>query len=289
MSYIVSIDLGGTTFSFIIFSNKNIIYKSETYEIKKYNNHSDFLIKLSMLIKKEINENEIDLIGIACPGPLNSETGEILNTPNLKILQNVNIKNEMKKYIKCENILIENDANVFAIGSYNFLIKNNVNLNSSDILLGVTLGTGMGFGIIINNKLFKGSYGMAGEYELSPLDKDLTWANLVGYKFFHKRTEEIFGKILTPKQLYDLAEKNNLDSIKIWNEYGTNIGLCLTHVMCVINPNYISIGGGISKANKYFHDSIIKILEDKCLIYNKKLVNIIYDINEISNIFLGWI
>ena len=51
-------------------------------------------------------------------------------------------------------------------------------------------------GIIINNKLFKGSYGMAGEYELSPLDKDLTWANLVGYKFFHKRTEEIFGKIL---------------------------------------------------------------------------------------------
>ena len=289
MNYIVSIDLGGTTFSFVIFLNKNIIFKSNTYDIKKYDNYYDFLIELSILIKKEINENEIYLVGIACPGPLNSETGEILNTPNLKILQYVNLIDEMKKYIKCEKIYIENDANVFAIGSYNSLKKNNINFNPSDILLGVTLGTGMGFGIIINNKLFKGSYGMAGEYELSPLDKDLTWANLVGYKFFQKRSEEIFGKILTPKELFDLAEKNNLDSIKIWNEYGTNIGFCLSHVMCVINPNYISIGGGISKASKYFHNSLIKTLEEKCLVYKKNLVNIFYDVNEISNIFLGWI
>lgn len=288
MNHNISIDLGGTTFSFVIFLDKNIIFKSNIYDIKKYNNHSEFLIELSILIKKEIDENKINLIGIACPGPLNSETGEILNTPNLKILQYVNLIDEMKKYIKCEKIYIENDANVFAIGSYNFL-KNNINFSSNDILLGVTLGTGMGFGIIINNKLFRGSYGMAGEYELSPLNKDLTWADLVGYKFFQKRTEEIFGKNLTPKELYDLAEKNNLDSIKIWNEYGTNIGLCLSHVMCVINPNYISIGGGISKASKYFHNSIIKILEGNCLVYKKDLINIFYDVNDISNIFLGWI
>jgi predicted NBD/HSP70 family sugar kinase len=206
MNHNISIDLGGTTFSFVIFLDKNIIFKSNIYDIKKYNNHSEFLIELSILIKKEIDENKINLIGIACPGPLNSETGEILNTPNLKILQYVNLIDEMKKYIKCEKIYIENDANVFAIGSYNFL-KNNINFSSNDILLGVTLGTGMGFGIIINNKLFRGSYGMAGEYELSPLNKDLTWADLVGYKFFQKRTEEIFGKNLTPKELYDLAEK----------------------------------------------------------------------------------
>jgi glucokinase len=288
MNYTISIDIGGTTFSFVIFLKKNIIFKSNIYDIKKYNNHSEFLIKLSTLIKKEINENKINLIGVACPGPLNSETGEILNTPNLKFLQYVNLIDEMKKYIKCEKIYIENDANVFAIGSYNYL-KNTINFNSSDILLGVTLGTGMGFGIIINEKLFKGSYGMAGEYELSPLDKDLTWANLVGYKFFQKKTKKIFGKVLNPKDLYDLAERNNLKSIKIWEEYGKNIGLCLTHVMCVINPNYISIGGGISKGSKYFHNSLIKILEDKCLVYKKDLVNIFYDVNDISNIFLGWI
>ena len=52
MSYIVSIDLRGTTFSFVIFLNKNIIFKSNIYDIKKHNNHSDFLIKLTMLIKK---------------------------------------------------------------------------------------------------------------------------------------------------------------------------------------------------------------------------------------------
>ena len=84
MSYIVSIDIGGTTFSFIIFKNKNLFYKSEIFNIKKYSNYSSFLLDLSLSIKNHIDENKIDLIGIACPGPLNSETGEILNTPNLK-------------------------------------------------------------------------------------------------------------------------------------------------------------------------------------------------------------
>ena len=63
------------------------------------------------------------------------------------------------------------------------------------------MGTGIGFGIIINGNLFKGNYGMAGEYELSPLNNDMTWADLIGYKFFQTETIHNFGKILTPKEM----------------------------------------------------------------------------------------
>ena len=124
------------------------------------------LINLKKLIEKNLKLIDIDIICIACPGPLNSKTGEIYNTPNLKILQNINLKNYVKKLFNCENINIMNDANVFALGC-KYKLKNEIN----DVILGITLGTGIGFGIIINNKLFEFSYGMAGEYELSPLEK----------------------------------------------------------------------------------------------------------------------
>ena len=285
MSYTISIDIGGTTFSFIIFKSNNAIYKSNTYSIKKYDNYKEFLNFLIKQIKMQTKNEIINLIGIACPGPLNTNTGEILNTPNLTILQYVNIKNYFEKNIKCDKVLIENDANVYALGSY-YSLKNKC---KNDVLLGITLGTGIGFGIIINGCLFKGSYGMAGEYELSPLTNNLTWADLIGYKFFKNKSNKYFNENKTPKQIYELAEENNIDALSIWNQYGTNIGLCLSHVIGIINPNYISIGGGISKANKFFHNKIIKTLEDKCLTYRKESINIFYDNNDISNIYLGWL
>ena len=270
MQCTVSIDLGGTTFSFVIFSDNQIIYKSKMYDIKIYTDYNVFFLYLTSLIKEQLNGTKIDIIGIACPGPLNSETGEILNTPNLTFLQYINLKTEINKYIKCNAVLIENDANVYALGSYYSFIHNK-DTSITNVLLGITLGTGIGFGIIIDGKLFKGSYGMAGEYELSPLGNKITWADLIGYKFFRNKSD------FTPKELFDLAENGDIDAINIWNEYGLNIGMCLSHVIGIINPNCISIGGGISKANKFFHNSMYNYLLQNCLISDKYKINIIYD------------
>jgi len=155
--------------------------------------------------------------------------------------------------------------------------------------LGITLGTGIGIGIIINGKLFRGSYGMAGEYELSPLHKDSSWSDLIGFKFFQNITKKEFKKNLSPRELFDLSENNNKKAIDIWKKYGENVGLCLCHVIGIINPNYLSIGGGISKAQKYFHKTMMKIIKNKCLVYDNSLITIYYDNSLISNSFTGWI
>lgn len=276
----ISIDLGGTTYSFAIYLNTELNYKSESFDIKKFINHHQLLDELKDNVNK-INNNKITSIGIACPGPLNSETGEILNTPNLRILQYVNLKEAVIEKFNCQNVSIENDANVFAFGSYK-LLKCNIN----DVLLGITLGTGIGFGIVINGIIFKGSYGMAGEYEPSPLENNLTWSEKIGYKFFQYQSEINFSKNLTPKQLFQLAENNNEKAIEIWNNYGENIGLCLSHVINIINPNYISIGGGISKGNKFFDSKIRETLKDKCFIFDSKKINISYD-EDCHSIYYG--
>ena len=261
----LSIDFGGTTYSFLIFENDNILLKSPSFDLKKFNNYQDLLFEISNKVSKIVDK--IDFIGVACPGPLDSKSGIVLNTPNLTIFQNLNLKEEIKKYFKCSNVNIENDANVYALGSY-YLLKNK---QDNDVLLGITLGTGIGFGIIINGKLFQGSYGMSGEYELSPLENNKTWANLIGYRFFENQEG------LTPKQIFDKAEKNDEVSKNIWKEYGKNIGMCLSHVIGVINPNHISIGGGVSKAKKYFHKSMVEYLEKYCLIFDKQKINFFYD------------
>jgi glucokinase len=284
MHYTVSIDIGGTTFSYIIFKDRNIYYKSKKFQIKKYNNYKTFVNDLVLLFKNQIKDiKNLNKIGIACPGPLDSKSGTILNPPNLKMLHNVNIKDEFKKYFEIEHVMVENDANIYTLGFYNNLKDKNEN----DIFLGITLGTGIGFGIIINGKLFRGSYGMAGEYEFSPILNNLTWADLIGKKFFKKITKEIFNKELSPKEIFDLSEKKQIYALKIWEIYGNNVGLCLSHVISMLNPNYISIGGGISKANKYFHKFMIETLKKKCLIFDKNLINISYD-KDISNIYYGW-
>mgnify|MGYP001317001835 CR=1 FL=1 len=287
MKYNICVDIGGTTFSFVLYLNNNIEFKSELFNIKDFDEYQKFLSFLTDNIKNIIDENKINNISFACPGPLNSKSGQILNTPNLRVLQYVNLKKEVKKYIKCNNIFVENDANVFALGSY-YRLKNKENyiLSEKDVLIGITLGTGIGFGIIINNKLFRGSNGFSGEYELSPLYDDITWANLIGYRFFKNKTLHIFNKILSPKELYNLAKVNNANAISIWKEYGNNIGLCISHLIGLINPNYISIGGGISKAKKFFHEDIINTLVNKSITFEVSKVNFLYDTDNL-NIYYG--
>ena len=93
MEYLVAVDIGGTTFSFFIFKDKNIIFKSLIYDIKKYDNSQQFFSELYSIIMNNINDkNLIEFIAIACPGPLDSKTGIVLNPPNLKIFHNIKFK-----------------------------------------------------------------------------------------------------------------------------------------------------------------------------------------------------
>ena len=120
----------------------------------------------------------------------------------------------------------------------------------------------------------------------SPLLNELTWSDLIGYKFFINKTKKIFNRILSPKELFYLAEKNNLDALSIWREYGKSIGLCLSHIIGILNPNHITIGGGISRANKYFHKEIINSIKKYCIIYNSDNLKFHYDTDNL-NIYYG--
>ena len=284
--YYIAIDIGGTTYSFGIFKQDKLIYSSDIFSITKFINGNEFLVGLTQRINGAIvsiegNLKQVKGIGIACPGPLDSKNGKVLNTPNLKILANQDIVSKLVELTNVKNIKLEKDTNVFSLG------ESSLYYPKSKVLLVVTLGTGVGFGISINGKLFTGSEGFAGEYGRSPIITGGNWETILGKDFFKEISQEKYGEIKTAKEISHLFTQNDKNAIDIWSSYGYHLGLCLSHICNVLNPDTIVIGGGISLAFNYFEVDLLKSLQQNCHIYPNSNVKIISRIDWIKSIYYG--
>jgi len=258
--YLIGTDIGGTTFSSALFNEKyELKLISPKNNISDYKTTDELLDGISAQIKKLAGDNFIKGIGFACPGPLKSSKGLILNTPNLTLLQNCHLKKimEEKLHLPC---LIENDANLFALGEFHQFNKKTC--------VGVTLGTGLGFGIIINEQLFTGGNGMAGEYGISPIAQK-NWENYISISGVEKLSFKYFHTIINPKDLNELAKQHNKSAESVWNDFGEKLGECLSHVINFIDPNAISIGGGLSHAFPFFENSMRKTISNYSPSFNE--------------------
>jgi len=266
MKYIIAIDIGGTTFNTGIFSEAlNQIAISDKDKIRYYNNKEevvDAIIKQVQSTKNlnKINHSDIIGIGIASPGPLDSKNGIILNTPNLQIFQNYKIANDFSKRLNLDTF-IENDANLFSLGEWFSQYR------KESIIMGITLGTGLGLGLVINGKLFTGGHGMAMEYGLSPFEWGICEKN-VCISFIRNRAKELYGEEISPVKIEEYYFKNDKKAIKIYNEYGHYLGIVLSHIINMIDPQVITIGGGLSKAFECFKETMFATLKKHAPSFN---------------------
>ena len=218
-------------------------------------------------------------MGISAPGPLNSSKGIILDTPNLNILKNTNLTKLIKDYLGIP-VVLENDANLFALGEWY------IKYNLSKVFLGLTLGTGLGFGIIINGKLFTGAHGMASEYGISPIS-DGVWEDKISINGINKLSTTYLKKKCTPKDVYNLALEKNDSALKIWNIFGHNLGLSITHIINLLDPDVISIGGGLSNAFSFFSKNMINTISDYSPSFNYHSIKILKSSTYLDSIHHG--
>ena len=272
MKYIIAIDIGGTTFNTGILSESlNILSLSDKNKIRHYKNREETVDAIinqieSALIDKNINKKDVMGIGIASPGPLDSKKGIILDTPNLKIFQNFKITDYLKKQLGIKTFL-ENDANLFSLGEWYSAYKNN------NIVLGVTLGTGLGFGLVINGNLFTGENGLAMEYGLSPFEWGICEKN-VCLEYVRKRGYEVYGEAVSPREIEANYKNKDPNAVKIYNEFGSSLGIVLSHLINMIDPGIITIGGGMSKAFDCFKDSMFLSLKKHVLHFDSRSIMI---------------
>ena len=284
-NFIITIDLGGTTFSsYLIDKNLSIVGKAD---IDLINNYVD-LDSLLLGIKNQIREllenfnvkfDDIMFISISAPGPLNSKTGLILDTPNLKVMQNVNICKILNEKFNLP-VYLENDANLFALGEWY------LNYKKHDVMVGITLGTGLGLGIIINEKLFNGAHGMGAEYGISMYNGKM-WEDAISIDGLEKLTIKKMNEKKSPKILYNLALDGNSEALKIWNIFGKELGVFSSHIVNMIDPSVICFGGGVSKAYTFFSNSLKKELVKYSPSYSHNKILLKSSSNQLNSTHVG--
>jgi len=259
----VGVDVGGTKISIGLVDQSGKVRKKILF--RTANKKSKILKQIEegiSLVLEGVNKKEVFGIGVGLPGILDKKKGSILKLPNIKGFENFLIDDFLKKRFKLK-IKIENDSVCAALAEYMFG-------NRAENMVLLTLGTGIGGGILLKGKIYDGK-GRAPEPGHITIEKNglkckcgslgcleeyfstrgiLREARKKGFK------ESIF-------ELQELAEKGNKKAKRIYEEAGKNFGIALSTIIKILDPDLIVLSGGLSKAYKLFLPSALKEMKKR--------------------------
>jgi len=199
------------------------------------------------LIRKLIN-NDVVAIGLGIPGIVDSEKGFVNEVPRIKSWKNFALNEEIFKQFNIPCFL-NNDANCFTLGVKYF----GLGKKSKDIV-GLIIGEGVGAGIVIDNKLYSGANSYAGELGRIAYEKG-NFEKYVSGTFFKDYHDSDFKDVLAG------AKDDNQKTLRIFKEYGHNLGALMENIILTINPELVVIGGELSEGFTYFEKSMLERLD----------------------------
>lgn len=274
-NYAFGVDLGGTTVKIGLFDNKGTMLESWEILTRKEKQGSYIIGDIcrainGKLAQRGIDKSEVIGIGMGVPGPVSGES-TVINCVNLG-WGTFDVGAEMEK-ISGLPVKVGNDANVAALGEQKLGAG-----KAFQSAIMITLGTGVGAGIIMNGKIHSGAHGSAGEVghiNVNPHETEscgcgkkgclemYTSANGVvrlAKRFLADNPDErtmLRDKMnITSKDVFDAAKASDAAALSIVNRFGQILGKALAGVSNVMDPEAYIIGGGVSKAGQIVIDVI---------------------------------
>lgn len=243
---IIGVDMGGTKIHTSLILGKEIISECIVETPAKESEK----VVLDRLIKaiEEVYEPGCEGIGIGVPSVVDWKQGIVYDVVAIPSWKEVHVKKILEDHFKIP-VYVNNDSNCFALGE-NFFGKGMDSAN----FVGVTIGTGLGSGIIIENKLYQGVNTGAGEIG-SISYKDGIIEQYCASEFFISRG-------LDGEQLYLEAKKGDQKALEVFKDYGKNLSEVVKIVLYAYDPETIILGGSISNAYEFFIDAVWQGLED---------------------------
>ncbi|HEY8510883.1 MAG TPA: ROK family protein [Cyclobacteriaceae bacterium] len=237
----IGVDLGGTNIRAGIRSGDTITGFRQV-ALRDKESLDSTLQQLKDFIRPLVSK-ETESIGVAVPSIVDAEQGVVYDVVNIPSWKRV----ELKALLEAEfnvPIAVENDANCFALGEYR-----HGKAKGLRNVVGVTLGTGVGSGLILDGKIYRGSNGGAGE---------------VGYLYYRNQDFEFYGGSFffsevhgtNALEVYNEALAGKPNALRIWEVYGMHIGNLIKSLVYAYDPDAVVFGGSITNAFDFFEPSL---------------------------------
>ncbi|PQB04187.1 ROK family protein [Aureitalea marina] len=250
---LIGVDLGGTKFeagrAAIGMSTHEITLEAKHREAVNPAMSSDQLLEQLFACIELVLTEEVTAIGIGVPGLVNPETGEILDIQNLPAWKKIGLIQIVEEKFKLP-VKLNNDVNCFALGShYAGTGKPYQNM------VALSLGTGLGCGVITHGKLYQGLLCGAGEIGMIPYQDGIV-EQYSGSFFFQRE----YGQ--SAKHMHNRAKAGEKEALDAFRQFGIHLGEAVRIVLFAYAPEAIVLGGSISQAWPYFERSMREGLFD---------------------------
>ena len=276
--YAFGIDLGGTTAKVGLFTTSGKLLEKWEVSTDTSNNGAHILENLAAAVQQKMQEkglsaDEVEGVGLGVPGPVLDSSIVPIVCANLGGWGNRNVSIELSELLGGIRVLVGNDANVAALGEF---WKGGG--QGCDNMVFVTLGTGVGGGIVVEGKLLHGAHGSGAEIGHLVLNRDETvpcncgkrgcveqYCSATGIVHLAKRHLDSTDapsslrtlKNLTCKDIFDAGKAGDKEALIILDRYYAYMGEFLGDVCTTVDPEVVVIGGGVSKAGQVLIDGIL--------------------------------
>lgn len=274
MKVVFGVDVGGTTIKIGMFDEQKKLLVREIIKTNKKSNGKYILKEIAELIKKIIKDNAILIknvlgVGFGVPGPVIDNV--VVWCPNIG-WKDLYLENEFIEYLGFKTLIkVTNDATAAAYGEY-------AKLKEEKNIAFITLGTGVGGGLIIAGKIVEGAHGAAGEFGHLQVEYENpqkcscglygcleTVASIRGINFValtilnnNLSPTKLNKDNLNPRNIFDLAKKEDEVALKVVNKVGKYLAKAAAKIALTVDPDVIIIGGGISNAGEILIEVIKK-------------------------------
>ena len=285
--YYIGVDLGGTNIAIgIVDENHKIIKKGSTPTLP--DRAPEMIVRdmanlaKNLVAEAGLTDADIAYVGIASPGIANCDTGVVEYSCNLPFVD-FHIADVFKRYFPVQDVYVENDANAAALAE---ALAGAARGTSSSVM--ITLGTGVGGGIIIDGKIYSGPNHAGGELGHIVIEKDgrqcgcgrrgcwETYSSATGLAAMtREKIQELTlkgipsimvddakasGKV-SARTAFDAMRKGDKEAAKVVDTYIEYLACGIANIINIFQPEVLSIGGGISNEKNYLLEPLMRIVD----------------------------
>ena len=280
--FIIGIDLGATNLKIALLDLKYNIRDKRILSTKRFVAKESLISVIIDSIYKIIRDNKLNRanilgIGLGLPGPIDIKQGIVHFFPNIPGWKEVNLRSILGKRLRLP-IFLDNDANLMCLAEYR--------LGRAEGLSNVvclTLGTGVGGGVVIDKALYRGSTFSSGEIGHIPLNERGPRCNCggiacleayIGSHRILKEAKRLFRRDVALEDLSQLARQGNRKALRLWSNVGRHLGVALVGIVNFLNPDAIVIGGGVAGAGKILFDRVRETILKRAMSVPAKQVKV---------------